>query len=94
MAQRGGQLGNKNGSHDKPWADAVRRAVLRSVSAQDKARKLDRLAERLIADGLEGNTVAIKEIGDRLDGKAPQSITGTMTANVTIQLVKFAEGGK
>lgn len=84
-------LGNKNASHDKPWAAAVRRAVLRSVDTQDKAKKLDKLAEKLISEGLEGNTVALKEIGDRLDGKPHQSIGATVDATVTVQVVKFAD---
>jgi ribosomal protein L17 len=92
MATKGAQPGNKNASHDKPWAAAIRRAVMRATSAKDKAQKLDRLAEKLIAEGLDGNTQALREIGDRLDGKPAQAITGADGGPITVELVRFGAG--
>ena len=49
------------------------RNTLRRIAAQDPD-KLRRIAERLFADAENGDIQAMKEIGDRLDGKAAQSV--------------------
>lgn len=67
MATSGAQPGNRNAKRGTAWRDAVRKAI-----AQDKG-SLDRLARRLIALAEGGDLAALKEIGDRLDGKAAQS---------------------
>lgn len=69
MAERGGQVGNKNASKNKLWAETINRALL----AED-GRKLRALADRLIDKALEGDVTALKEIGDRMDGKSVQAI--------------------
>ena len=74
-----GRSGNplgRNAPGDKPWADALRVAAHRA----DKLGKrgLQRLAEKTWQMALAGDMQAIKEIGDRLDGKPIQA------SNVTI----------
>lgn len=63
---------------DKLWADAVRMAVLREEEDSDgKIRKrLNIIADNLCRMAMTGDTQAIKEIGDRLDGKAKQAVEG------------------
>lgn len=59
---------------DKIWADAVRRAVLRRLENEEgKPQKIERLADNLVELGLKGDITAIKEIGDRLDGRPKQT---------------------
>jgi len=65
------------------WAAAIRKAALAiETSGPGKGRKrIDLLAERLVELGLHGDgpsaMAAIREIGDRLDGKpAPASPSG------------------
>jgi hypothetical protein len=59
---------------DKIWADAVRRAVMRRLENEEgKPQKIERLADNLVELGLAGDMTAVKEIGDRLDGKPAQS---------------------
>jgi len=55
---------------DKPWQHALRLAVM----SRDKKgeRRLRLLADRCVKSALEGDMSAIKEIGDRLDGKPTQ----------------------
>jgi hypothetical protein len=79
------QKGNKNAAHDKPWAAAVRRALL----AED-GKKLRAIAEKVVAKAVEGDMPAIKEIGERLDGKAIQPVAAEVDMNVTVEIVKFA----
>ena len=57
---------------------------------------LDKLADTLVDAGLAGDIAAIKEIGNRLDGMAHQSVSVDNTGNnrsITVQLsfVKPAE---
>lgn len=63
---------------DKAWRNALRVAVMRP--AGEKAPKpkniLDELALSLIAAGKAGDVPALKQIGDRLDGKVPQAVVG------------------
>ncbi len=60
---------------DKIWRDAVHRAVKRADEGEQTPR-LERLADQLIKEALAGDLVALKEIGDRLDGKPAQAIVG------------------
>ena len=58
---------------DKPFRDALR---LEIAEAGDNFRELRVIARALINEGKTGNVVAIKEIGDRLDGRPAQAIIG------------------
>lgn len=66
----GAPTGNKNATKAKPWAEALNRALL----AED-GKKLRALADKLVDRALEGDVTALKEIGDRVDGKPAQSLT-------------------
>ena len=73
---------------DKEWRAAIRRAVheLRATEGSDRARKirgLTLLARRLVTKALEGDVAALKEIGDRLDGKATQGVDLGVGVTVT-----------
>lgn len=68
---QGAPVGNKNATKNKLWEDTLRRALL----AED-GKKLRALAEKLIARAEEGDVTALKEIGDRIDGKPTQTIAG------------------
>lgn len=57
---------------DKLWTDALRRAINRESEGKGSAKWLDVIANRVIEDAANGNIVAAKEIGDRLEGKPKQ----------------------
>ena len=72
-----GKSGNPGGRvKDKPWVEAIRIAA--SAEDAEGKRKLRRIAEKTVAMALEGDIQAIKEIGDRLDGKPAQEQTLTV----------------
>lgn len=69
-----GQSGNPAGRPvaGKAFADMLRVAV--NEAHGDGGTKLRALADRLVAEALAGNVQAIREIADRLDGKATQAL--------------------
>ena len=54
----------------------MRIAVLEKEGGSTKLRKL---AEQLVTAGMAGDVSAIKEVADRLDGKATQQIEAMVT---------------
>lgn len=69
----GAPQGNNNATKNKPWRDALNR----ELTGTKNADKLKKIAIKVFELAAEGDMQAIKEIGDRLDGKAVQSIEGT-----------------
>ncbi len=61
--------------HDKPWRHAIQKAVKERLEGKGDPHALDRLAKKLVQQGLAGDIAALKEIGDRLDGKPVQQNT-------------------
>lgn len=76
---------------DKAWRDAIRVAVMRAHEDPTKGKKLAALADALVDAGLGGDVPAIKEIGDRLDGKVPQAVVGGGPDDPKIQHVHRVE---
>jgi hypothetical protein len=68
MAERGGQPGNQNAAKQRMFYDK-----LRFVLTQEPHR-LRSIAEQLIKKAEEGEPWAIKELIDRVDGKAHQAV--------------------
>ena len=64
---RGGQPGNKNGTKNKPFLDALRRSIAQNP------QKLRNAADKVLEKAEEGEPWAVKEIMDRIDGKALQA---------------------
>lgn len=74
---------------EKWWRDAIRLAITERLEGDDAGRtKLRAAADMLVAKALEGDVTALKEIGDRLDGKARQDVSVDMDARVEVQAVK------
>lgn len=72
---------NPNGGAklDKEWRDAIRMAVHETRDAKGdgkvkKVKALRLLASKLVDKGLDGDVAAMREIGDRLDGKPRQEL--------------------
>ncbi len=74
MATSGGQPGNQNAVKAKRWQQAIDRALAERSKAKG-IEALDELAEKLLANAEAGDMTALKELGDRLDGRPAQSLT-------------------
>lgn len=71
---RGGQVGNQNAKKGKLFYNELRKALVQ----QDQIN-LRRIADKLVEKAIDGEPWAVKEIMDRVDGKAIQAteISGT-----------------
>ena len=93
----GAPFGNQNAKRQKVWHAAIMRALeARDKSRIDGKRELDALAEKLIELVAAGDLAALKEFGDRLDGKPAQIIAGDddlppVQVQGVVKLVKPAE---
>lgn len=74
MAGVKGRSGTNKGK-EKPWADALRLAAM--ANDAEGIRKLRRIAEKCVDAAMAGDMQAMKEVGDRLDGRPAQEATVT-----------------
>ncbi len=86
-----GQSGNPGGRPKQ--AKLFRDALLRQLEKADEdGKKLDGVARALVANAVGGETAAIREIADRIDGKVPQAIGGTDELDpLVVQIIRFAK---
>ena len=66
---RGGQPGNKNGTKNKPFLDALRKSIAQNP------QKLRNAADKVLDKAEEGEPWAVNFLADRIDGKAVQATT-------------------
>ncbi len=71
----GAPEGNTNAQKYKIWADAIKRAISRRAEG-NLNHGLDTLADKFVVSCLAGEQWALKELGDRLDGKPAQAHVG------------------
>lgn len=71
----GAPLGNQNAAKAKVWHAAILRA-LDKRGLGNRVAALDELAGKLLDLVATGDLAALKEFGDRLDGKPAQAIIG------------------
>lgn len=93
-------LGNKNAARAKVWRAAIERALDRRTSRRDDGvLEIDALADKLLEAVATGDLAALREFGDRMDGKPAQAIVGDADSDpiqITgrINLVKPNGGGE
>jgi hypothetical protein len=90
--KRGAPLGNKNGSNGKPWTHALERALAQYTAKGLKAGEaIRRIADGVVERAVAGDYVAIKELSERLDGKAVQPLAGNIDTTVTVEVIRFGD---
>jgi hypothetical protein len=87
-APKGNQ--NKTGKTEKPWSSAILQAIDRRKT-KGRMEALVDIADKLLDKASEGDTAAIKELGDRLDGKPHQTVAAQVDTNVTVEIVRFGK---
>jgi hypothetical protein len=80
----GAPLGHTNSSkNNRIWGN-----IIRKLAVQEDYKRLNTIAESLFVKAAEGDLGAIKEIGDRLDGKsvATTEISGIDGADIPLNI--------
>lgn len=77
----GAPVGNQNAAKAKEWRAAIRRALAHRHGSYDEG--LTVLAAKLVEAAEAGDMQALKEIGDREDGKPQQSIDAQLSGSLT-----------
>jgi hypothetical protein len=74
------EKGNKYSSKDnRVWGKTVRK-----LAVQEDYKRIHKVAEALFRKAEDGDVSAIKELGDRIDGKSMQEISGNSDAPITV----------
>jgi hypothetical protein len=82
---------SQGGKPDKLWKDAIRIAALRPDA--DGRKKLAVIADKLVEAAMGGDVAAMREIGDRLDGKPAQALVGDVDAAPIKTILEVVWGG-
>ena len=70
----GAPKGNNNAAKAKVWTAAIERA-LEARSKLEGKKLMDEAAQALVDKAIDGDVSALRELGDRLEGKPGQSMT-------------------
>lgn len=70
----GAPVGNQNAAKANIWTSAIHRALAKR-SKVDALEAIDTLAEKLLLQCDKGEVGALKELGDRLQGRPAQALT-------------------
>jgi hypothetical protein len=87
----GAPIGNKNATKNKPFLDAMRRALAQNP------QKIGRIVDKVLDQAEAGEAWAVKEVADRLDGKAVQATTledadgNSIVTSLEVRFVKPSE---
>jgi len=89
MAFEKGQSGNPGGRpKEKIFADALRLAINAEVDDEGtKVKKIRKIAERLVTEAIAGESWAIQQVADRLDGKPAQALIGGDDDDSPVELI-------
>jgi len=86
----GWPAGNKFAANDRRWKKAIENALDKKSKAEG-IQALEALAEKLIELALAGNLDALKELGNRIEGKSLQHIDAQVDGGLTVNILRFAE---
>lgn len=79
------KIGNKTAAYGRRFRQAVVSALAHADDSElpgRASRTLQRIASELVKKALKGEDAAIREVADRLDGKATQSIQAKIEHSV------------
>lgn len=74
MAGKGAPLGNDNASRGKEFRQALMQAMATQSGGRGWRARLQEIAGKLADAAIAGESWAIQEVANRIDGKAPQAI--------------------
>ena len=92
MAERGAPLGNTNNTKNRLWRQALDKRLKEYNKGSDSTAEhywaLQEIADKLIELAIGGDMQAIREMGDRIDGKVAQVIAGDSENPIAIEEIQ------
>jgi hypothetical protein len=87
-------IGNQNAKKGAEWRQALKRALAHH-SGKTFREGLDDVAVKVVSAAVSGDDKAWKEIADRMDGRATQSIEQTVEGELGVRQVvrDYGSGG-
>lgn len=82
----GAPIGNQNAKQGAEWRSAIKRALSRR-SGENWRKGLDEVADKYVQAAANGDPWAMKDLGDRLDGKPSQSVDLDIQGEVGVRSV-------
>ncbi len=77
-------MGRPAGStNDRTWRGALVKAVNRRTEGKGSPKKLELIANKCVDQAVNGEGWAVKEVGDRLDGKPAQAVDMAVAVQFT-----------
>lgn len=92
MNQGGAPEGNQNAKKGRDWTQAIRKA-LAHYSGEGATAGMEKLARKLIEAAENGDAWALKELGDRIEGKPSQTVDMKLTQTPHEDALKMLEDG-
>ena len=92
MAEKGAPIGNVNRTKGRPYQEALRHALATYADSKRKieaGHALRKIAYRHIAAALDGDTTAMRDLADRLDGKPTQPVDANVIGDLTVNIKRF-----
>ena len=89
----GAPVGNSNATKGSEWRQAIKRALAHR-SGKTYREGLDQVARKFVEAAAMGDPWAMKEIGDRMDGKPKQSMDLDVEGDIGIRAIEvtFTDG--
>ncbi len=83
-------IGNQYAANARRWRSAIDKALANRCKSDGQVA-LIAIAEQMLVKAAEGDMAAIKELGDRMDGRPQQALTvsGDESAPIIIKKVTF-----
>ena len=95
MAKSGAQPGNKNSAKKRlPWSQSLKRSLTRLAAENGEdspnyRKGLDKVADAVVRDAVDGNKDAWMELGNRLEGKPGQTVELVGDADRPIPILPY-----
>ena len=85
MAKAGAPEGNQNAKKGREWTAAIRNA-LAHYSGEGATEGMNKIARKLVDAAENGDSWALKELGDRVEGKPSQIIEASVDSTVHVSI--------
>ena len=81
----GAPKGNQYAAKERVWCSAIDQALEKRGKKLGRMGALMELADKLLDNAMAGDMAALKELGDRMDGKPQQTLDATVSGAMSYE---------